>query len=91
MVHAFDPALGRQRQTIKLEDSLVYRVSSRKARATQRNPVWKNKTQQHNTSQVGLRLDEWYLPSPRQVCANYAPCIAKERKGTRREGDTGNC
>jgi hypothetical protein len=32
------PALGRQRQT-ELEASLVYRVSSRTARATQRNPV----------------------------------------------------
>jgi hypothetical protein len=32
------PALGRQRQV-----SLVYRVSSRTARATQRNPVSTNK------------------------------------------------
>jgi hypothetical protein len=33
------PALGRQRQV-----DLVYRVSSRTARATQRNPVFKTKT-----------------------------------------------
>jgi hypothetical protein len=43
------PALGRQRQQIsKFKASLVYRVSSRTARATQRNPV-KNKTKQNKT------------------------------------------
>jgi hypothetical protein len=37
------PALGRQRQAIsELEASLVYGVSSRTARAIQRNPVSKN-------------------------------------------------
>jgi hypothetical protein len=37
------PALGRQRRRIsEFEASLVYRVSSRTARATQRNPVSKN-------------------------------------------------
>jgi hypothetical protein len=36
------PALGRQRQ-VDFEASLVYRVSSRTARATQRIPVSKNK------------------------------------------------
>jgi hypothetical protein len=36
------PALGRQRQAIsEFEASLVYRVSSRTARAIQRNPVSK--------------------------------------------------
>ena len=40
---------GRGRQISELEASLVYRVSSRTARATQRNPVWKkNKTKQTN-------------------------------------------
>jgi hypothetical protein len=38
------PALGRQRQEDhEFEASLVYRVSSRTARATQRNPVSKKK------------------------------------------------
>jgi hypothetical protein len=38
------PGLGRQRQAIsKFEVSLVYRGSSRTARATQRNPVSKKK------------------------------------------------
>jgi hypothetical protein len=34
---------GRARQISEFEASLVYRVSSRTARATQRNPVKKNK------------------------------------------------
>ena len=41
VVQPFNPrALGRQRQgdLCELEASLVYRVSSRSARATQRNP-----------------------------------------------------
>jgi hypothetical protein len=37
---------GRGRQISEFEASLVYRVSSRTARATQRNPVSKNKTKQ---------------------------------------------
>jgi hypothetical protein len=38
------PALGRQRQVDFWEASLVYRVSSRTARAIQRNPVSKKTT-----------------------------------------------
>jgi hypothetical protein len=34
---------GRGRWISEFEASLVYRVSSRAARATQRNPVWKKK------------------------------------------------
>jgi hypothetical protein len=38
------PALGRQRQAdlCEFKDNLVYRISSRIVRATQRNPVFKN-------------------------------------------------
>jgi hypothetical protein len=44
---------GRGRQISEFEASLVYRVSSRTARATQRkrNPVLKNKTKQNKTKQ----------------------------------------
>jgi hypothetical protein len=38
---------GRGRQISEFEASLVYKVSSRTARATQRNPVSKNKTKQN--------------------------------------------
>jgi hypothetical protein len=37
---------GRGRQISEFEASLVYKVSSRRARATQRKPVSKNKTKQ---------------------------------------------
>jgi hypothetical protein len=37
---------GRGRQISEFEASLVYKVSSRTARATQRNPVLKNQTKQ---------------------------------------------
>jgi stress response protein YsnF len=37
---------GRGRRIPEFEASLVYRVSSRTARATQRNPVLKNKNKQ---------------------------------------------
>jgi hypothetical protein len=43
---------GRGRQIYEFEASLVYKVSSRAARATQRNPVSKtkqNKTKQNKT------------------------------------------
>jgi hypothetical protein len=39
---------ARDRQISELEASLVYKVSSRTARAIQRNPVSKNKTNKTN-------------------------------------------
>jgi hypothetical protein len=42
---------GRSRSISEFEASLVYKVSSRTARATQRNPVSKNKTKQNKTNQ----------------------------------------
>jgi hypothetical protein len=42
---------GRGRQISEFKASLVYKVSSRTARATWRNPVLKNKTKQNKTKQ----------------------------------------
>jgi hypothetical protein len=46
---------GRGRQISEFEASLVYRVSSRTARATQRNPVSKKtkKKKRNENSEVG--------------------------------------
>ena len=40
VVHAFSPSIWRQEQVLKV--SVIYRVSSRMARTTKRNPVSKN-------------------------------------------------
>jgi hypothetical protein len=51
VVHAFNPNTQEAvRQISEFKASLVYRVSSRTATATQRNPVSKNK--QTNKSRV---------------------------------------
>jgi hypothetical protein len=47
------PALGRQRQVIsEFKASLVYKVSSRIARAIQRNPVLKNKNKKQTNQKT---------------------------------------
>jgi hypothetical protein len=43
---------GRARWISEFDASLVYRVSSRAARATQRNPVSKNKKQPNNQTKT---------------------------------------
>ena len=53
----FIPALRRQRQWIsEFEASLVYRVSSRTARATRRNPVSENQGKKKKRREV-VRVD----------------------------------
>jgi hypothetical protein len=47
---------GRDRWISEFEASLVYKVSSRTARATQRNPVSKNKKQKTTTKKKELQL-----------------------------------
>jgi hypothetical protein len=42
---------GRGRQISEFKASLVYKVSSRTARAIQRNPVWKNKQKKQKQKQ----------------------------------------
>jgi hypothetical protein len=49
---------GRGRQISELKVSLVYRVSSRTARATQRNPVLKTK-QKTTTTKLLKGLERW--------------------------------
>jgi hypothetical protein len=53
---------GRGRRISEFEASLVYKMSSRTARATQRNPVSEKQKQQTNkqtNKQRGWRVAEW--------------------------------
>jgi hypothetical protein len=52
---------GRGRRISEFEASLVYRVSSRTARTTQRNPVSKNKTKQNKTKRKKKKKKPIYL------------------------------
>jgi hypothetical protein len=47
---------GRGRWISEFEASLVYKVSFRTARATQRNPVSKNKTKQNKKKIIALSV-----------------------------------
>jgi hypothetical protein len=49
---------GRGRQISEFEASLVYRVSSRTARAKQRNPVSENKQTNKQTKQNKTKQEE---------------------------------
>jgi hypothetical protein len=61
---------GRGRQISEFEASLVYRVSSRTAKATQRNPVLKkqNKTKQKKQKQKTNN------PPPKKKTQKLPPC-----------------
>jgi hypothetical protein len=69
---------GRGRQISEFKASLVYKVSSRTARAIKRNPVLKKKTKQKQT-QTKITLEKepdkqviscssWDLQRPSRVC-----------------------
>ena len=57
MAHTFNPRIQKAQEVVslELEDSLVYRVNSRTARATQRIPVSK-KRKQTKLSGLGIHL-----------------------------------
>jgi hypothetical protein len=50
VAHAFNPSTGRGRQISEFEGSLVYKVSSRTARAIKRNAVSKKKKKKRKES-----------------------------------------
>jgi hypothetical protein len=56
VVHDFNPSTTEQKQVdlCEFKASLVYRVSSRTDRDTQRNPVMKNKNKQTTTTTKSL-------------------------------------
>jgi hypothetical protein len=63
---------GRGRRISEFEASLVSKVSSRTARAIQRNPVLKNKTKQNKTKQNKTKQNK--------TCPNLENLILKERR-----------
>jgi hypothetical protein len=76
---------GRGRQISEFEASLVYKVSSRTARATQKNPVSKNQTKPNQTkprqtNKKTLILTAWkgifcQQPSDEDVELSAPPCL----------------
>ena len=54
MLHDFNPSTWETEEGrfLEFESSLVYRVSSRTARATQRNPVSKKQTNKQKNKQI---------------------------------------
>jgi hypothetical protein len=63
---------GRGRQISEFEASLVYRVSSRTARTTQRNPVSENKTKQNKKSECHLDMPSGHS---RTVVLNFVNAL----------------
>jgi hypothetical protein len=61
---------GRGRQTSEFEASLVYKVSSRTARVTQRNPVSTKPKKKKEASQVGKLHCRWPHLSGNKVCTS---------------------
>jgi hypothetical protein len=57
---------GRGRQISEFEASLVYRVSSRTARATQRNPVLKNQNNNKNKNKNNNNKNPSWVPTMTQ-------------------------
>jgi hypothetical protein len=66
---------GRGRQISEFEASLVYRMSSRTARAIQRNPVSKNKTKQNKTKQNKTITQKQKNVSVSSVLKQFIPNI----------------
>jgi hypothetical protein len=75
---------GRVRQISEFEDSLVYKVSSRIARAIQRNPVSKKTKNQTKQNQTKQNKKNPIVHRLRQILQVFAPG-ANERRETKAE------
>jgi hypothetical protein len=85
VVHTFNPST-REAEAGELETSLIYKVSSRTARATQKNPVSKKKKITHAHSKKMYHLSMYWI-----VCV--CVCVFSEAEDTRspRAGVTKEC
>jgi hypothetical protein len=64
VTHAFNPSTREAeagRQISEFEASLVFKVSSRTARATQRNPVWKNQPNKQKQQKKITKITKGWL------------------------------
>jgi hypothetical protein len=61
--------VGRGRQISEFEASLVYRMNSMTARATQRNPAWNNQKKKKRKQSTHRHAEEHW--SQRQPCPKY--------------------
>jgi hypothetical protein len=64
---------GRGRQVSEFEASLIYNVSSRTARATQRKPVSKNKTKPNKKTQTNKNIKTQTKSNPQPVFVFQTP------------------
>jgi hypothetical protein len=60
VAHTFNPA-GRSTWFSQFEASLVYRTSSRTARATRRNPIWRKNKQTNQQQNLCFNFPEHLL------------------------------
>jgi hypothetical protein len=77
VVHTFSPSTwggSRGRRISEFKDTLVYRVSSRAARATQRNPVSKNQTKPNQKYQNKTKQKEWINAQFISIGVRVSPC-----------------
>jgi hypothetical protein len=73
VAHAFNPSRGRGRWISEFKDSLVYRVSSRIARATQRNTVLKNQKKKKPKNQKTKTKNKKTKPTGKGILSSWDP------------------
>jgi hypothetical protein len=88
MTHAFDPSIWRQRLVdfCEFKASLIYRASSRTARATQKNLVSKRKLKFHQDEPLCLsgRMLAYHVQGPSSTHSTENRKTGRKRK--RQEG-----
>jgi hypothetical protein len=69
---------GRGRRISEFEASLVYKVSSRTARATQRNPVSKNQKKKKKKKKKRMAYQQATMDSAQEQCVQKRPGVVAQ-------------
>jgi hypothetical protein len=77
---------GRGRWISEFEASLVYRVSSRTARATQRNPVSKNKNKNKNKKTKKKKKEKQTRTQFYRGSESHVTCLSSDLRRSVRKG-----